>query len=126
MASEMKVIPAVRKEDLSLHWINFNDITHISVEGGQLVYHTGEQSYFSIRTLEEFTRGLENEGFMRMDRASLVRMDKITYFDSEYGKVYFDQKPDKNSPFATVSYTIMKDIKRRLPEEKDLSRDSKN
>lgn len=125
MASIRKLIPAFEKKGLRLQWIDINDIQHLAVEEGQIIYYTNKGPFLQIRTLEDYTIALAEEGFVRTDRGSLVSLDKVTYFDSELGKIYFDEHIQDDSHYATVSRAIMSQLVKILPKERDLAKQPK-
>lgn len=121
MASQIKRIPAFGKDDLQLYWIDIDEIYHIAVEKNQIIYYTKEGAFLQVRTLEDYSVALERDGFIRTDRGSLVSLDKVTYYDSTLGKIYFDDPLQSNSHYATVSRAIMSRLIEILPREKDVS-----
>lgn len=116
-----KQIPVLSQDLKSLHWLELSDICFTAIEGRSLAYYTIDTVYYHIRTLEELLIALQPEGFEKLDRVNLVCMNNITYYDSEYGKVFFDEVIDNQSIYTTVSSSYMRKVKIKLGKEKDIS-----
>ncbi|GIQ71157.1 LytTR family transcriptional regulator [Xylanibacillus composti] len=116
-----KYIPVIRPDDRSFHWLDVREILYFGLEGRRVVYYTQDDVYHHIINLEELLDLLAPTGFEKLDRGVNVQMDKITYYDSVLGKVYFDDPLHKNSHYATVSAACMKKVEKLLPKSRDIS-----
>lgn len=83
--------------------INLRDVDFIESESRKIVYHIGDEKFYQATTKSELDELLNDAGFDALDRPYLVNMEKIRYFDKEYGKVYFNDSPLPNSKFVTVA-----------------------
>ncbi len=116
-----KYIPVIRPDDRSFHWLDVQEILYFGLEGRRVAYYTRDEVYHHIINLEELLDLLAPTGFDKLDRGINVQMDKITYYDSLLGKVYFDDPLHKNSPYATVSASCMKKVEKLLPKSRDIA-----
>lgn len=124
--TEEKNIPVIKKEDNSVHWINIQDVCFSAVVNNQIVYHTRDEVYYHIKSFDELITTLSKEEFERTDRSSMVQMDQVTFYDSEYGKLFFDPVITKDSKYATVSRTYMSKVKAKLGPDKDIAKRRSN
>lgn|SRR5690606_32935196 len=116
-----KYIPVIRPDDRSFHWLDVREILYFGLDGRRIAYHTQDEVYHHIINLEELLDLLAPTGFEKLDRGISVQMDKITYYDSVLGKVYFDDPLHKNSSYATVSATCMRKVEKLLSKSRDIS-----
>jgi len=117
-----KSIPVINKADNSVHWISMADINYTSLDERHIVYHTEDGIYHNILSLEDLTKVLAPVGFEKLDRGNLVQIEKITYYDSVMGKVYFDEVITKDTRYTTVAPRHMSKIKELLGKEKDIGK----
>lgn len=62
----------------------FHDTVFMQTNGsGNLLFHTDHGAYQSIRRVEEWTSLLYTAGFLRVDRGTIVNLNKVWLFDSE-------------------------------------------
>jgi DNA-binding LytR/AlgR family response regulator len=94
--------------------INLHDVDFIDNDGRRAVFHIGNERYFLITNKSELEELLMPRGFDILDRANLVNISKIKYFDSQLGTVYFEEKPTKKSKFATVARVKMKFVEQLI------------
>lgn len=118
---EDKKIPVLSEDLNNIHWIPLSDICYCALDGKSITYYTKDTVYYHIRTLEELATSFKPEGFDKLDRVNLVQIDNITFYDSEFGKVYFDDVIDTHSLYATVSSNYMRKIKQKLGPDKDIA-----
>ena len=117
---EHKHIPVLRS-DKSIYWLDIADICYSSMDGKRITYHTKDENFYQIINFDELLRLLTpEEGFEKLDRAVVVRMSNMTYFDSELGLAYFDEEVTKKSMFATIASGYIQKVKRLLGRDKDI------
>ncbi|MED4285559.1 LytTR family transcriptional regulator DNA-binding domain-containing protein [Priestia megaterium] len=107
----------VINEDYKLECINIYDVDFIETDKRKIIYFIGEKKYYQITTKSELDQFLYDEGFESLDRPNLVNLSKIRKFDEELGKVYFVEKPNDKSTFATVAkikYKFVANIIKRI------------
>ncbi|GAB2723065.1 LytTR family transcriptional regulator DNA-binding domain-containing protein [Paenibacillus thermoaerophilus] len=93
-----------RNNETEYVMLDAEDVLYIHLEDRTVVFHTHEGKFYLLDTLSALAKHMEALGFRKLDRVNLVNVKKITQFDDEQGKVYFDATVDKNSDFATVSF----------------------
>ncbi|PDO09692.1 MAG: hypothetical protein BLM47_11345 [Candidatus Reconcilbacillus cellulovorans] len=84
--------------------VDLEDVLYIDSDNRKVVFHTHEGSFYLVDMLSAFARHLQPYGFRLLDRVNLVHLKKITHFDEEHHKVFFDRIVTKDSPYATVSF----------------------
>lgn len=83
--------------------IELSDVLYICYEGSRLVYHTENDSYYQVTSLQEYEQHLKELSYEKLDRPYLVNMEKVKKFDKNRRIVYFTSHPDKNSKYVTVA-----------------------
>ncbi|QYR22679.1 LytTR family transcriptional regulator DNA-binding domain-containing protein [Paenibacillus sp. sptzw28] len=118
---EHKHIPVLRS-DKSIYWLNIEDICYSSMDGKRIAFHTKTETFYQINNFDELLRLLTPDaGFEKLDRSVVVKMDNVTYFDSDYGVVYFDKTVEKRSKFATVATGYIQKVKKLIGLTKNAS-----
>src|SRR5690554_4584361 len=120
-----KKIPVLKKEDSSVHWIDLSKICFSSIDSREIAYHTSDEVYYHLKNLDELSLALGPKGFEKLDRGNLVQMSKITYYDSVYGKVFFDEVITSESDYATVSQSYIKKLEKSIDKDRDISKKNK-
>lgn len=108
----MTVLRMKDDEATELACISLLDVDYMEIEGRRIVYHIDNQKYRHISTLSELEEHLTHEGFDMLDKTNLVNLNKITTFDEQQGKVYFQDPPIEKSKYATVALIKRKLIRR--------------
>lgn len=83
--------------------IDMSDVLYICFEGSRLVYHTEDDCYYQVTSLQDLEQHLKGLSFEKLDRPYLVNMNKIKKFDKNRRVVYFTGQPDKTSKYVTVA-----------------------
>ncbi|MFD2673491.1 hypothetical protein [Marinicrinis sediminis] len=119
-----KVIPVVKENEKDIHWLKLQDVYFFTiVDNRKLAYYTHEGIFYHIMTFQNLSQLLTpQEGWERLDRAIGAQMKKVTYYDSELGKIFFDAEITKDSIYATVAPAHLKKVKDFLGIEKDISK----
>lgn len=102
---------------VELRCVDFAEVAMIvPVESRKMAYYVDGQIYYSIVSLEDLEEGLErsNYDFYLLDRSNLVNMGKIKQLDEVYGKVYFEENPDKNSLFANIARVTLSSMRQLI------------
>jgi len=91
------------KESTELVELDLQEVLYINIEDRNIVYHTADNKYYQISKLSELEEHFYPLGFDLLDKTNLVNMNKVKYFDSKYGKIFFETYPTKSSKFASVA-----------------------
>lgn len=97
------VLKITNNDRTELATINLSDVLYISNEGSKLVFHTMEEQYYQITSIQELEQHLHEISFEKLDRPYLVNMKKVKSYDQDHRLVYFDENPKKGSKFVTVA-----------------------
>ncbi len=119
-------IPVLQRHDSGeseIVLIKIVDICSITTDGRHLVLDTVEGTYHMMATLDDVGEHLAPMlGLEKIDRVNYIQPSKVTYYDSLYRKLYFDETISSQTKFATYSQRYMKMVESMLGEEKDLAR----
>jgi len=64
------------------HLLNVQDIAYLQTNGhGELHFYAYDETYRPISLLKDWAMLLQNEGFVQMDRGTIVNTRKIELFD---------------------------------------------
>lgn len=113
-------IPVIRKlkngdEEFEVHMLDLADIWYVGVENKrEIVYHTKDEIFYHPATMEQILAVLKMHGFEKLDRGIVVNLKNIKHFDEEFGKVFFEEQPTKDSKFATIAFLNIKKLKQLL------------
>lgn len=111
---ENRCIPVLDKKR-GIYWLDIDDICFCSIEDRRITYHTKHEVFYQIANFDELLQFLTPEdGFEKVDRGIVIKVDNVTYFHSKYGLVYFDNPVGKQSKFATVAATYMDKVTKLL------------
>ncbi|GIQ71457.1 LytTR family transcriptional regulator DNA-binding domain-containing protein [Xylanibacillus composti] len=103
--------------------IKLVDICSITTDGRHLKLDTAEGTYHMMATLDEVGEHLAPMlGLKKIDRVNYIQPSKVTYYDSLYRKIYFDETITPHSKFATIAQRYMDTVEALLGEEKDLAK----
>lgn len=120
------LIPVIERNNTNageMVMIKLVDICSITTDGRHLILDTVEGTYHMLGTLDEVGEYLAPAiGLKKIDRVNYIHPDKVTYYDSLYRKIYFDETITDNSKFATIAHRYMNVVESLLGEEKDLAR----
>lgn len=83
--------------------LELGEVLYINIEDRNIVYHTADRKYYQITKLSELDEHLFGIGFDLLDKTNLVNMNKVKYFDSRFGKIFFEVSPTKHSKYASVA-----------------------
>lgn len=92
--------------------INLYDVDFIEKESKYIVYYIDGEKYYQITTKSELEELLTDIGFDSLDRSNLVNMTKVKHYDKEFGKVFFEDSPSRDSKYATVARVKEKAIEK--------------
>ena len=121
MSNSNRYFPAIKLTDGSVQWLNIQDVIYTSVQDRFLVFHTKEEQFRNIVNLEDMEKLISDEDYLKLDRGNLVKMESVTFYDSEYGKVFFDPVLTTESKYATVAHKHINYLKKTLGPEKDIA-----
>jgi DNA-binding LytR/AlgR family response regulator len=118
---DQKCIPVIKKGDSSVHWLRLEDICYVSLEDRFIVYYTKDDAYYHLNKLEDILYVFMPEGFEKLDRSIVANMANLTHYDSQYGKVFFDEEVTPQSTYAPVSPIYLGKVKKLLGKVKDVA-----
>lgn len=107
----LKLLPDNKTE---LACISLLDVDYMEIEGRKIIYHVDNEKYRHISTLSELEELLTHEGFDMLDKTNLVNLHKVSSFDENQGKVYFQEPVNERSKYATVALIKQKLIKKEM------------
>jgi DNA-binding LytR/AlgR family response regulator len=99
-----------------IHMLPIEEILYVAKEGDRVVFHTQNETYYQITTLEDYTLLWNGMGFERTDRVCVVNLNNIKDVDFDLGVIHFSE--DKKSKFATISQRNIKKLKDVLEKNK--------
>jgi DNA-binding LytR/AlgR family response regulator len=99
----MTVIKETVDGQKTLTCIDLDEVNFIDSHNRKIRFHIDNQIYYQITTMSEMDELLGEEGFVSLDRPNLVNLLKVRSFNSESGKVYFEENPKPDSKFALVA-----------------------
>jgi hypothetical protein len=92
--------------------VDVEDILFITIEKGEVVYHTDSHSFRHLDSLEDVGLGAKLlYGFERLDRNFIVNMSKAAIFDSAKNILFFENDVHKDSKYSAVSGPNIKKVK---------------
>jgi DNA-binding LytR/AlgR family response regulator len=112
-------IPVTKDKDnqTELILLDMHEVLYIHVVDRTIAYHTlGGEFYHLFPSLSSLSIHLEQHGFRKLDRINLVNIHKITHFDNEHRKIYFEKEISKDSKFATVSFLTKKKLQKEIDQ----------
>jgi DNA-binding LytR/AlgR family response regulator len=98
------------KFDDSVKLLDTEEILFLSTYNKRVKFHTHNQKYYDLVTLDDFYMLLRTEGFAKLDRNNIVRLQSITRFDSDTKIAYFDREGFPTEA-CTVSENNVKMVK---------------
>ena len=98
------------------HVVPVEDISHVTAAGPYAELHTRERTYILRERMQNLEDRLVPEGFFRIHRSSLVRLDRIEALDRGSGGDYSLRLKDGTE--LSVSRARIKDLERRLGVER--------
>lgn len=97
------VLKNTNNDSTELVTINLSEVLFISNEGSRLVFHTLEDRYYQITSIQELEQHLKDVSFEKLDRPFLVNMNKIRDVDKDQRLVYFEDDTYEDRKFVTVA-----------------------
>ncbi|AJY75854.1 LytTR family transcriptional regulator DNA-binding domain-containing protein [Paenibacillus beijingensis] len=86
------------------HSVDIDDVLTIKPTTRGPEFHTATGIYTFPTTTNELISLFNKHGFQKVDRCSIINMDKAVLFDAKQRKVYFDGESAEGSViYATVS-----------------------
>jgi DNA-binding LytR/AlgR family response regulator len=115
---EAMLIPVIYKSGNTdtIYMLPAKEILYVAKEGDRVVFHTRNETYYQITTLEDYALLWNGMGFERTDRVCVVNLSNIQKVDYELGIIHFGD--DKKSKFATISQRNIKKLKGILENRK--------
>ncbi|MGG1312800.1 MULTISPECIES: LytTR family DNA-binding domain-containing protein [Cohnella] len=116
--------PVTRDEkgETGLLFISLSDIVKISAEGNRLLFHTKDEVFYQLNTLEKIESALKAAGlpFERADRGHLIDLHKVVEIDVKNAIAYFEPSPGKERKSATLSRAKLKELLPKMKERMKL------
>lgn len=85
------------------HNIDIEDVLIIKPTSRGPEFHTASGIYTFPTTTSELLSLFNAYHFQKVDRCSIINMDKAVRYDAKQRKVYFEEEPGTDSIYATVS-----------------------
>jgi len=111
---QMPVLRKLKDGTSEMVLIDIEDVLYINIENRSIVYHTREETFHHLSTLSDLDEYLGDQGFDMLDKTNIVNMSQVKYLDETNGNIYFDEEPNKGSPFASVAFIKQKVLKKEI------------
>ncbi len=106
------VIRKVSKEESRLHFLNIDEILYVFSGDHEIIFHTKDEVFYQMSTLQDYSLLWADMGFDRTDRCCVVNMNKVKSVDFELGLVLFEENEKGVSKNATVTMAKMQKLKK--------------
>ncbi|GIQ68845.1 hypothetical protein XYCOK13_16690 [Xylanibacillus composti] len=104
-------------------FLRLDEICSVSTDGRTLLFETRDATYHMISTLDQVGQFLMPLlDLKKVDRVNYIQPSKVTYYDSEFRKVYFDKQISAKSRYATIAQRYMELVRTLVGKDKDLAR----
>jgi two-component system, LytTR family, response regulator len=100
----------------TLHVVAVEDITHVTAAGPYAELHTAARTYLIRETMQSLEQRLEPDGFFRVHRSSLVRLDRVSAVERASGGDYSVRLSGGEE--LSVSRARVRELERRLGVER--------
>lgn len=102
--------------------LKLDEICSVSTNGRTLMFETRDATYHMISTLDQVGQFLMPLlDLKKVDRVNYIQPSKVTYYDSEFRKVYFDKDVSAKSKYATIAQRYMEMVQALVGKDKDLA-----
>lgn len=110
-------LPAFKKnsKDDTVTWVDLHtDMMMMTIESGDLVIRTKEETFVLPSSLDEWAKVLQEYGYEKSDRNCIIKLDGIVDHDEKSRLVFFDENRGNKHLSATVSNANWNKIKKFL------------